>query len=104
MAEIITAEQFQSLVLEGEGAAVVDFYADWCNPCKMLAPVFDEMEKAFSEKCAFYKVNIDNEGALAAERGVMSIPTIIFFKGGVESERVVGLITRGEFEEKLTQL
>ena len=71
------------------GTALVDFYADWCGPCRMVSPVVDEIAEERSD-IAFGKVNVDDENALAMKYGVMSIPTLIVFKDGQEKTRIVG--------------
>lgn len=69
---------------------VVDFYADWCSPCKMMAPIFEELEKEFSGKVEFEKVNVDADQARAQQYGVLSIPTFIILKDDKEVDRTVG--------------
>ncbi len=80
---------FENEILNKEGIALVDFYADWCGPCKMLAPVIEEIA-AERPDVTVAKINVDEEGELAAKYGVMSIPTLIIFKNGEENERIVG--------------
>lgn len=87
MSKKINNEEFKNEVLESRGFAYVDFYADWCGPCKMLSPIMDEVSK----DNAVYKINVDEEGELASEYGVMSIPCVILFKDGKEHSRSIGL-------------
>lgn len=87
MSKIINKDEFKTLVLESKEPVLVDFYADWCGPCKMLAPIMDEI----SEEYTVYKINVDNEDELAFQYGIMSIPCIIAFKDGKEIDRSVGL-------------
>ena len=84
-------DTFQSEVLSGSGPILVDFWAPWCGPCKMLGPVIDGLADELSGKAVVGKVNIDDEPDLAAKYGVVSIPTIILFKDGEEVNRLVGL-------------
>ena len=86
----LTSENFSEIVEKEGTTVVVDFYADWCGPCKMFAPVFEELA-AENNDAVFAKINVDNEESLAIKYGVMSIPTIIVLKDGVEVARNVGL-------------
>ena len=71
---------------------MVDFWASWCGPCRMLAPVIDDLANKYEGKAVIGKVNVDDEQALAMQYGVMSIPTVIFFKDGKELDRKVGVM------------
>ncbi|MCH5299293.1 MAG: thioredoxin [Ruminococcus sp.] len=92
MVNSITTQEFEEKVLGGEKPALVDFWAEWCGPCKMLSPVVDGVSEQFSDKVDFYKVNVDEEPELAREYGIMSIPTLILFKDGEIVEQSIGLI------------
>ena len=81
--------------------AMVDFWADWCGPCKMLGPVIDDLAKQYEGKAVVGKVNVDEEQELAIRYGVMSIPTVIFFKDGKEIDRKVGVMPGGAFTQVL---
>ncbi|MGI5963486.1 MAG: thioredoxin [Lawsonibacter sp.] len=80
---------------------MVDFWADWCGPCKMLAPVIDDLASQYAGKVVVGKVNVDEEQELAIRYGVMSIPTVIFFKNGKEIDRKVGVMPAGAFTQVL---
>jgi thioredoxin 1 len=83
---------------------IVDFYADWCGPCKMLAPIFEELATEMDGKAVFCKVNIDKAMATAQQYGVMSIPTIIFFKNGEKVEQTVGFVGKEILKTKIEGL
>ena len=78
--------------LAQKGLLMVDFWADWCGPCKMLAPLVENLDKEYEGRVTVGKVNVDDEQELAIRYGVMSIPTVIFFKDGREIDRKVGLM------------
>lgn len=82
-------ENFNAEILDRDGIAIVDFYADWCGPCKMMAPVIDKIAEENPE-LNVAKVNVDESGELAAQYGIMSIPTLIVFKDGKEINRSLG--------------
>ena len=83
-------------VLKNEGLVVVDFFATWCAPCQMLAPVLIELEKKYGDEVEFYKVNIDESEDVAIRYGVSSVPTLIFFKNGEEIDRQEGFADEDE--------
>jgi thioredoxin 1 len=97
MIEEITNNGFDELVKEG--VTVVDFFADWCMPCIMMAPVFEELSEKMSE-VKFAKVNVDDNEELARKFRVMSIPTMVIFKDGKEVERLIGSRPADFLEEK----
>ena len=90
MSKIITKKEFEKEVLGSKEPVLVDFYADWCGPCKMLAPIMDEISKEYK----VFKVNTDDEQELAAKYGIMSIPCVIAFKDGKEINRSVGFVDK----------
>ena len=86
----ISEADFESKVLKSEKPVVVDFYADWCGPCRMLAPIFEELEKEMGDKVGFVKLNVDEARTTAQKYGVMSIPMVVIFKGGEPAAQMVG--------------
>ena len=86
----INGEAFEREVLENSKPVLVDFYADWCGPCKMVAPVLEELDSEYAGKAVFVKINVDDSQDLAMRYGVLSIPTLILFKDGNQVEKTVG--------------
>ena len=86
------------LALQGANVALVDFWAPWCGPCRMVAPHVEAVAEKMEGKAAFFKVNVDDNGALAERYGVMSIPTLVIFKDGAEAARMVGARGREDIE------
>ena len=95
-------ESFDKALGEGK-LMMVDFWADWCGPCRMLAPVIDKLAEQYEGKVVSGKVNVDDEQELAIRYGVMSIPTVIFFKDGKEIDRKVGVMPPAAFTQVLDE-
>ena len=93
----VTSQNFGEEVLKSDKTVLVDFYADWCGPCKMLSPIVDEVAKEMSE-IKVVKVNVDEAQDLAMNYQVMSIPTLVVIKDGKEAKRSVGLIDKSEIK------
>lgn len=99
-----TSTNFEKEVLDAEIPVLVDFYADWCGPCKMMAPLVAELAESYSGKCKIGKCNTDENPRLAGEYRVMSIPTFLFFKGGKVVDTVIGAVSKSELENKIKQV
>ena len=92
---------FQQEALESSIPVVVDFYADWCGPCKMMSPVIDELATEYEGKVKIGKINTDENRAIASKYNVMSIPTIIFIKDGQVVDTVVGAVPKTTLQQKI---
>ena len=97
-------DDFEEKVLKSKKPVMVDFWAEWCSPCKMAGPVVDELAKEYKGKAVIGKVNIDEEQELAGKYGGMSIPTVIIFKEGKEVERKVGFPGKDAYQALLDKL
>ncbi len=100
----LTSDTYKSEVMQSDIPVLVDFYADWCGPCKMIAPVVEELAEKYDGKIKFCKLNIDDHKTTAITNKVMSIPTLFFVKNGELVERVTGAIPQPSMEEKLEAL
>ena len=90
MSEVVTSSDFQSKVLDAKGPVLVDFFATWCGPCKMLAPTVDEIAVEQDGKAGVYKLDIDQSPDIAQRYGVMSVPTLSVFENGQVKNQAVG--------------
>lgn len=94
-------KNFHEVVLQSEIPVLVDFYADWCGPCKMMSPILEELSQEFDGKIKIVKINVDNNPDLAAEYGVMSIPNMIVFENGKQKENIVGARSKQDLIKQL---
>ncbi|MBU1006046.1 MAG: thioredoxin [Candidatus Omnitrophica bacterium] len=100
----LKSEDFEKEVLKSDKPVIVDFWATWCMPCKMIAPIVQEISDTYKGKCKVAKLNIDEAMGIATKFGVMNIPTIIFFKGGSEYTRLVGVVSRDAISDKIEEM
>ncbi|RAP39105.1 thioredoxin [Candidatus Marinamargulisbacteria bacterium SCGC AAA071-K20] len=98
----VTTSEFKTNVLEADKYVLVDFWAEWCGPCRMLAPTIEAVSNTFKDKLDVYKLNTDENQEIAQEFDISSIPCCILFKGGKEVHRVIGFKPQAAFEEELS--
>lgn len=94
MANAVTDNEFQTQVLGSDQPVLVDFWAEWCGPCRMIAPAVEAVGEQFSGKAKVVKMNVDENIDTPQRYGIKGIPTLILFKGGQEQERIVGAVSR----------
>lgn len=101
MAFIFTGENFQNEVVNSDRLTLVDFYADWCGPCKMMAPILETLAEEMQDSVKIGKLDVDSDPDIARTYGVMNIPTILFLKGGSVVEKIVGVVPKETLVEKI---
>ena len=99
----ITSENFKSLK-NGDQPLVVDFWATWCGPCRMVAPIIEELSKEYDGKVVIGKCDVEDNEDIAAEFGIRNIPTILFFKNGEVVDKIIGAQPKAKIEEKIQTL
>lgn len=104
MALEITDANFDELVLKSEKPVVVDFWAEWCGPCRMIGPVIEELHNEYEGKALIGKVNVDSNAEVASKFGVRSIPTILFIKNGEVVDKSIGAVPKATLAAKLDSL
>ena len=103
MVKALITEDFEEKVLNSKKPVLVDFWASWCGPCRMLAPIVEKISNEMPDKFDFYKVNVDEESSLAAQFGIMSIPSLVVFKNGEMVEQSVGVKGESQLKAMLTE-
>jgi thioredoxin 1 len=100
----LTQDNFAKEVLQSSTPIVVDFWAEWCGPCKMIAPILDELAEEYNGRVRVGKVNIDEHQELAGQYGIQSIPTLLVFHQGQVAEQIVGMRSKRELKSKLDRV
>ncbi len=100
----ITDSNFEKLVLKSEKLVIVDFWAEWCGPCKAITPILDEISNEFGDKVLIGKVNVDEVKEVPVKYGIRSIPTLLFFKNGEITRQEVGLQSKQTLVDDITQI
>ncbi|MCR4692937.1 MAG: thioredoxin [Firmicutes bacterium] len=103
MIKELTQENFTEAT-GSQKPVLVDFWASWCGPCRMLSPVIDSLSEEYSGQIEVGKVNVDEQGTLAAQFGIASIPTVILFKGGKEIKRIIGVHDADDYRDEIDAL
>jgi len=99
---ILDSSNFDDFVKEDK--VVIDFWAEWCGPCKMMSPIFEEASEELKDKAKFGSVNVDKNQELAQKFGVMSIPTLLFFRDGQPVDKAVGVLQKDEIAKKIKDI
>lgn len=100
----ITDENFESLVLDSEKVFVLDFFSDWCPPCKIMGPIYKELAKEFDDRVDFGKIDIGANTQIPSNYGVMAIPTFIIFKERKEVKRLMGVTPKDKFKAEIEKV
>ncbi|MCE5347057.1 MAG: thioredoxin [Bacteroidales bacterium] len=104
MALEVNDGNFDEIVVKSAKPVLVDFWAEWCGPCRMIGPIIEEISKEYSENVLVTKCDVDNSPAIAARYGIRNIPTVLFFKNGEIADKQVGAVPKSNFVAKLKAL
>jgi thioredoxin 1 len=100
----LTAQNFDSEVVKSEVPVLVDFWAEWCGPCRMIAPIVEEFAKEYNGKLKVCKLDVDAHGSIAQQFRILSIPTVIIFKDGKVASQIVGAVPKKEFQKHIDKV
>lgn len=104
MAIEINDKNYEELVEKSGRVVLIDFWAEWCGPCRMLTPIVEELHHEYGEKAIIGKVNVDDNPEITSKHGIRNIPTVLFFKNGEVADKVVGAVPKAKLAEKLDAL
>ena len=104
MALEVNDTNFEEIVLKADKPVMVDFWAEWCGPCRMIAPYVEEISREYAGQAIVAKCDVDNSPGVAAKFGIRNIPTVLFFKNGVVADKQIGAVPKVNFVNKLTRL
>jgi thioredoxin 1 len=100
----LTDSNFQEMIVQSDKPAVVDFWAEWCGPCRMITPIVKELSQEYDGRVVIGKVDVDNNPGISATYGIRNIPTLLFFKNGVVVDKQVGVVPKGAIVQKIEAL
>lgn len=104
MAIAVDDQNFDEIVVKSGKPVMVDFWAEWCGPCRMIAPIVEEISKEYADRVVVAKCDVDNSPGVAAKYGIRNIPTVLFFKDGKVADKQVGAVPKNNFLTKLNAL
>jgi thioredoxin 1 len=104
MANAVNDSNFDEIVLKSDKPVMVDFWAEWCGPCRMIAPYIDEISKEYEDKAVIVKCDVDNNPLVASKFGIRNIPTVLYFKNGVVADKQIGAAAKTNYSAKLDSL
>ncbi len=104
MAQVLSVKDFASTIQQAQHPVLIDFYADWCGPCKMVSPIVEELAGQYEGQLDVYKVNVDDSPEIAGQYQIMSIPTLMFFKNGVSVRTQIGFVPKPVLENMIKEV